>query len=106
VIDEILLHVEKEYPKEACGLIVFDGKEEIWIPCKNVSEFPEEEFLFDQREFINAQIHYDILKIVHSHSDSSADPSPHDKSACKAIKIPYLIIGWPEGDIREILPNE
>jgi proteasome lid subunit RPN8/RPN11 len=44
---------------------------------------------------------YDILKIVHSHPDGSAEPSEHDKKACKFLQIPYMIISWPEGDIVE-----
>ena len=102
MIDEILSHIENEYPKEACGLIVSDNGQEKWIPCTNVAEEPEEEFVIDNREFINAQIKYDIVKIVHSHPDGEAEPSAHDKKACNFIKIPYLIFSWPGGDMKEV----
>lgn len=101
MIDQILEHIEAEYPKEACGLIVSDNGTEKWIPCENVSEDPEEEFVINNEQFVRAQLDYDILKIVHSHPDGSAEPSEHDKKACKFLQIPYMIISWPEGDIVE-----
>lgn len=101
MIEEILKHIETEYPKEACGLIVSDKGTEKWIACNNVAEDPEEEFVIDNEQFVRAQLDYDILKIVHSHTDGSAEPSEHDKKACSFIKIPYMIISWPDGDVVE-----
>jgi proteasome lid subunit RPN8/RPN11 len=99
MIEDILNHIESEYPKEACGLIVSDNGLEKWIPCENVSEEPEEEFVINSEQFVKAQLDYKILKIVHSHPDGSAEPSDHDKKASDFINIPYMIISWPEGEI-------
>lgn len=106
MIADILDHIENEYPKEACGLIVDNKGKQKWIPCRNVAEEPEEEFVIGSVEFIKAQIESKILKIVHSHPNGTCEPSEHDRKACNFIKIPYMIISWPDGDIKEILPNE
>ncbi|HDW2398923.1 TPA: Mov34/MPN/PAD-1 family protein, partial [Enterobacter cloacae] len=44
LLDAIRQHVAAEYPKEACGLIVQSGQQQIFIPCRNIADKPEETF--------------------------------------------------------------
>ncbi len=107
-LNDIYNHIDKEYPKEACGLIVLKGDEEFWVPCKNNASNPEEEFEFDSVEYISAVIAYDSIKtVVHSHPNTyPAVASKHDIKACNFLKIPYLIITWPEKDLLYINPGD
>lgn len=106
-LDEIFAHVEREYPKEACGLIVERSGEEFWVPCENHSENPEEEFVFNSVQYVKELIMSDkILTIVHSHPDGTADPSLHDIKTCNFINIRYMIVSWPDKDISILNPGE
>lgn len=96
-IDHIVEHMKSCLPQEGVGLIVEKNGEEQWIPCTNVSD-EEDQFLFDRKEYIEAQIKYDKIKwIVHSHTECEGMPefSDHDKQVSDFIKIPFLVVGLP-----------
>ena len=42
MIEEILEHFHKEYPKEGCGLIALVKGKKVWFPCKNLAEDDED----------------------------------------------------------------
>jgi proteasome lid subunit RPN8/RPN11 len=105
-IDEIFKYAEECYPEEACGLLIeVDGREE-WVPCENHADNPEEEFVFNSVQFIQTVIRSDkVIAIVHSHPDGTALPSEHDLKASNFLKIPYLIVSWPDKDLQLYEPK-
>ncbi len=106
-IDEIFKHVEDHYPYEACGIIAEKEGKEYWFPCNNVAEDPENTFEFNKTEYMNIVLNTEkILAIVHSHTDETAEPSERDISVCNFMNIPYLIIGWPQKEIKLVDPGE
>ena len=50
LLPKIYKHLEKEYPREACGLITLNSKEVDWVPIKNISENADN-FEMDSKEF-------------------------------------------------------
>lgn len=105
-LDSIFKHAENCYPEEACGLLIEVSGEEEWIPCENHSDNPTEEFIFNSIEYVRAFIRADrIVAIVHSHPDGPATPSEHDLKTSNFLKIPYLIVSWPEKDIHLYEPK-
>ena len=64
---EILAHAEQCKPQESCGFVVFDGQQNIYIPCVNISPDPINYFEIASEEFIGAEEIGKIIALVHSH---------------------------------------
>lgn len=103
---EILEHAKEEYPKESCGLIVKEGRRKKYIRCSNKAEDKEEEFIISAEEYADAEDNGEILSVVHSHPDHTTQPSLRDRALCSAMEIPWVIVSYPEEDIRVIAPEK
>lgn len=105
---KILEHAEREYPKECCGLIVKTDKKKVYIECENKAEesAQKDEFVISSEDYANAEDQGEILAVVHSHPDSNTLPSIRDRAVCTEMGIPWIIVSWPEGDIRTIMPED
>ncbi|TDB48085.1 C40 family peptidase [Photorhabdus luminescens] len=101
----IMTHAESEYPKEACGVIAQKSRVERYFPCRNLAVEPEEQFHLNPIDYINAEDWGTITAIVHSHPDATTQPSELDKAQCDATELPWVIVSWPEGDLRTIYPR-
>ena len=104
-ITDIEEHFREEYPREGCGLLVVEKGKLKWIPCKNKAE-EKENFIFDSKEYISIAKQYDITGIVHSHPDSSPEPSQVDIDNCNALGIPYYIFSYPEMEMYLLHPDK
>lgn len=76
---EILEYLSEIYPEEGCGLLVNKKGKIYWVPCENVAENKKEDFIISAEDYIKASLSGDIYAIVHSHPDSSCEPSDYDK---------------------------
>lgn len=95
-------HFSKEYPREACGLII-SGK---FYPCKNIAS-DDDDFQFDTQEYLSLILKYGTPEyIVHTHPDCSPEPSPSDIANCNALGIPFLIYSYPSLERYELLPRK
>lgn len=65
---QILLHAEKEYPRECCGIVVKNGDKLEYVECENIADYPEQFFEIDPLIWLN-YLQSDIVAIVHSHPD-------------------------------------
>jgi proteasome lid subunit RPN8/RPN11 len=99
VLEAFRLHVESEYPKEACGFIIGIGKKERYFPATNIAEKPEEFFIIDPISYADAEDAGDILAICHSHPDADCVPSEGDKVSCEATSKPWHILSWPGNNL-------
>ena len=95
LLPEIYSHMEKEAPREGCGLIVQKDDKIKFISVENKSE-DENSFYIDPKEYVRHSIISKILYVVHSHYMQDCRPSEHDKYNSKALGIPYLIVSYPE----------
>jgi len=102
---DILGHVEREFPKEACGLIIEEFGALKYVPCTNVYEKPEESFIIDPKEYAKASDRGLIKYIVHSHPNADATPSEVDKEECNKSGIPWIIVSYPGAKIITINPD-
>ena len=92
-IEDIQKHCKKEYPREACGVIaVVKGKKK-WYPCENVSE-ADEHFLIDTDYYLKLTRTTDVIGIVHSHPDTSSEPSQFDIDSCNALGKDFYIFSY------------
>tara|TARA_Y100001949_G_C15981430_1_gene328548 strand:+ start:1916 stop:2608 length:693 start_codon:yes stop_codon:yes gene_type:complete len=104
VINDILEHFKKEYPREGCGVIsIVKGKKK-WISCTNVAE-DDDDFIIDSQEYLKLKRTTDIIAIVHSHPDTSAEPTKTDIKYCNALGIPYYIYSYPEMELEILEPT-
>ena len=104
MIDDILEHFKKEYPREGCGIISIVKGKKRWFPCTNVAE-DDDDFIIDSQEYLKLKRTTDIVAIVHSHPDTSAEPTKTDIKYCNALGIPYYIYSYPEMELEVLEPT-
>ena len=92
LLPKIYKHLEKESPREACGLITLNDTEAEWVPIKNISENADN-FQMDTKEYIQTALKNKIIGVLHSHIDISAEPSDFDKKQCNGLNLDYYKIG-------------
>ena len=102
---EIEEHFKAEYPREGCGIIAVKKGKKRWFPCTNVAK-SDEEFIIDSNEYLKLLRTTDIIGIVHSHPDSSSEPSESDIKQCNALGIPYYIFSYPDMDLTVLKPEK
>lgn len=88
LVDELIAHARREYPNEACGLILGDGPASAggrplrFVPTVNAAASPYR-YEIDSRDLLRLTLEADdrdeaFWGIVHSHVRSPARPSPTD----------------------------
>lgn len=102
-LQEAHAHAAAEAPRESCGVVIIQhGRERYW-PCRNLAE--EDFFRLDPSDYAEAEAHGQVVRIVHSHVNYSANPSDADRAACEKTGLPWTIIGVPSGEVRELEPS-
>ena len=104
MIDEIQKHFEKEYPREACGIIGIVKGKKVYFPCTNLAS-EDEDFILDPNDYISVKRQADIVAIVHNHIQSTNKASENDKKYCNALGIPYYIFSYPELQLNILEPT-
>lgn len=93
IIQAAVEHANAENPKESCGLVIkVDGQQQ-YMPCRNVSADPNNNFQIHQEDWCRAEDAGEVVAIVHSHPGESARPSQADKFQAEIHGLPWLIIG-------------
>ncbi len=103
VLSQILAHAERDFPNEACGLIINTGYSYTVIECINTSHEPESSFLIDP--LIYAQWVDQIACVYHSHPNQSAKPSPADIASSERCNVPFMIVSVPSGEVFTYTPS-
>lgn len=93
---DIAAHAAKDYPREACGLIVMIGGTLRYIPCRNIAE-GNELFILHPDDYADCDRLGIITAVVHSHPDHGPEPSQADLVACEATGLPWHIYSHPAG---------
>lgn len=115
-IDAIKAHAVAVYPEESCGLVIKQGKKEVYQPCDNVHPEPKEGFRIRDNDYGVAMETGEVLAVVHSHPDASNKPSEGDLVMIEEMQIPWLIVSVYKdlldggkvvaGDVLKIDPSE
>ncbi|MDG6894512.1 phage tail protein [Volucribacter amazonae] len=75
----ILAYAKQCEPQECCGFVVFRGKQQVFIPCQNIAQDPENFFEIAPEDFIQASQYDGIVALVHSHPKGEPRLSPMDR---------------------------
>ncbi|MDX7989152.1 peptidase P60 [Xenorhabdus sp. 12] len=106
IVSAITDHAQAEYPNECCGLVIQNSRKQQYVPCRNTAPSPTEQFSLHPEDYANAEDTGTIVAIVHSHPDATTQPSQLDIAQCDLSQLPWVIVSWPEGDIRTLMPSE
>lgn len=89
-----------QYPNEACGFVVAQGKKQQLVPCVNsVSEDDAQfEFQIDASEYHRASAIGTIIGVWHSHPDKTNLPSEMDLVECENSELPWFITAVTKTD--------
>lgn len=103
----MLEHAAAEEPRECCGLLVelFEAEGRRYLPCHNVAPAGQDRFAVDPMDYALAEEQGEVLAVVHSHPNASANPSMADRVGCERGGLPWLVVGWPSGVIKQIEPD-
>lgn len=59
-------HALAEYPRECCGLVIREGRKEVYVPCRNTASTPSEHFRLAPEDFAAAEDRGQVLAVVHT----------------------------------------
>lgn len=104
-LKSIFAHARAAYPSECCGVIAQRSRVERYFPCRNITPEPAEQFELAPEDYANAEDWGVITAIVHSHPNANTLPSELDQLQCDEHGIPWVIVSWPEGDVRTVEPR-
>jgi proteasome lid subunit RPN8/RPN11 len=99
-------HALRDFPREACGLVVDTAAGEIYLPCRNIARTVNEHFAIHPMDYADAEERGEITCVVHSHPNIPARPSQGDKVACEKSNKPWFIVAvWkqPEDAVPRIV---
>jgi len=92
--EEAKKYLQKCKPAEGCGLLAEkDGVKFFW-PCKNIASGLEDEITFALNPVDYAACEdsdAEVLAVIHSHVEGSADPSEADKDNCRIFMLDWYI---------------
>ena len=108
ITNQLLHHAQQSPNTEVCGLI--GGQNGVPVSCyaiKNTAEEPQQRFLLDSRQHIEAMAkmrgrNEELFAIYHSHPTSPAIPSKTDLEMAAYPEILYLIISLNTKGILEL----
>ena len=98
-----LAHAAKEFPREACGLLVIQKGREVYCPCRNIG-VGTDQFVIHPEDYVAAYRQGEIVGVFHSHPNLPPEPSQADRVACEATGLPWSIVSFPAGQWAQIKP--
>lgn len=102
-------HAAAEQPRECCGLLVRDGEDGTlrYMAARNSysGHAGEDRFSLHPEDYAAAEDFGEVLAVVHSHPNASANPSMADRVGCEKSALPWLVVGWPSGVMKELAPE-
>jgi len=92
---------QRNYPYEACGLILSSGKKRPKIiECKNEASDPANQFMISPVEYVKALKIGKVIGVWHTHVNCSVNASDADRVGCEATAVPWFIIAINDEDGR------
>lgn len=104
----MLAHAAAQAPRECCGLLVrlADSAQLVYYAGANMytGKAGEDRFQLDPEAWVRAEELGEVVAVVHSHPNASANPSMADRVGCERSGLPWVIVGWPSGVVKQLEP--
>lgn len=100
----IISHAEAEFPRESCGLVVKIDGVDTYHPCRNMAEL-NLQFVMHPEDYAAADAAGEIVAVVHSHPNLTAEPSQADRVSCEASGLPWWIVSLPGKEWSYLAPE-
>jgi proteasome lid subunit RPN8/RPN11 len=99
---ELVQLARSAVPREACGLIEWDGTRMTLRSCENVATRPEDSFLIAPSEQLRhlAEIEAagtEFWGVYHSHPSEGSAPSERDRAFATQLQVTWVIVGLGAG---------
>lgn len=92
LLEQILDHARAEAPREACGVLVWDGANgATYRPCLNLAG-DDDHFQIDPTDWVDAEDAGTVLGVVHSHPGGTCEPSEADLRGLERSGVPWWIV--------------
>lgn len=103
---QLLDHAAQCAPRECCGLLVEVAGQLQYFASENLfpGEAGQDRFRLDPAVYAAAEDAGQVLAVVHSHPGASANPSTADRAGCERSSLPWLVVGYPSGVIKQVHP--
>lgn len=88
---EFHAHALRDYPREACGLVVRSDDGQRYMPCRNLAQTPAEHFVLPAEDYTAAEDEGEVVAVLHSHPNGAPLASDADRVMCEASELPWGI---------------
>ena len=101
--ERIIQYALEHEPQEICGFVVFDGKENQFIPCDNQADDKDNNFEISDDDYIRAEKCGQIVAVVHSHPEPNGEPvlSTADRQMQVQTGLDWWLVHNKSGTIRK-----
>lgn len=100
LLEQMRAHAARDFPREACGLVVGGA----YLPCRNLAQ-SQAHFIMAPEDIAAAEGRGPIEAVVHSHPNAAPEPSEADRVMMERWGVPWFIVNWPTGEVREHRPT-
>jgi proteasome lid subunit RPN8/RPN11 len=97
-------HSKRVAPREACGLLIMEGRREVLVICENRSPLMDQ-FEISAEDYVKAELRGEVIGVVHSHPITNPQPSEADKVACEATGLEWHILAVITGQWHSFKPS-
>lgn len=103
----LVAHAHDCSPRESCGLLVRAENTLHYFASQNLdASGGRDRFVLDPQVWAVAEdIGGEVIAVVHSHPNYSANPSMADRVMCERSGVPWLIVGLPSEHLVELEPS-
>lgn len=91
-------HAEKMYPQESCGFLIIVNGREVYFECQNDADDKLNDFCISSQQFAKADEMGEMIAVIHSHPNTTSNPSQADLVMCEALGLEWFIISVLQDD--------
>ena len=104
-IAQIRAHAASADQNESCGLVVTQGRKQMYIACRNTSKSPAETFELSADDWIDAANIGEIVAVVHSHPRGESFLSGADRQMQARTGVDWVLVSSGEVKVFRHCPH-
>ncbi len=88
---DIIAHMERDRPNEACGIVITTDDGYAYEPLVNKSKTPDDHYELSKKDSKRVMTDPKVVALSHSHPKGNFSPSKHDLKMQIAVDKPFII---------------